>query len=197
MTENASTPGPGAEADVQPMTPHDDSDSADYPLAAAASADVVLLLDSQRAEFEAALGEQRDKYLRLAAEFENFRKRATREREHAEQHGQSIVMRGLLEALDDLSRFAHLDPWKTEIETVIDGAMMIEQKLFKSLSGHGLELISPLGQAFDPTFHEAVSTAPATSEDEDHTVSEVYQVGYVFKGQLLRPARVVVKQWKS
>jgi molecular chaperone GrpE len=197
MTDNANTANPDGESDVAPMTPVDETDEGGEIPRDTAAADVALILETRRAQSEAAVNEQREKYLRLAAEFDNFRKRAAREREGAAQHGQSVVIRGLLEALDDLARFAHLDPWKTEIETVIDGARMVEQKLLKSLSGHGLELINPLGETFDPNFHEAVSTAPASSEDEDHTVSEVYQVGYVFKGLLLRPARVVVKQWTA
>jgi molecular chaperone GrpE len=144
---------------------------------------------------ELLLTEQRDKYLRLAAEYDNYRKRAMRDREGAENHGRSIVIRGLLEGLDDLARFAHLDAAKTDAGTVISGALMVEQKLLKSLAGHGLEVINPLGEAFDPKVHEAVSTAPAESPKEDHTIAQVYQVGYVLAGQLLRPARVVVKQW--
>jgi molecular chaperone GrpE len=145
----------------------------------------------------AQIEEHRDKYLRLAAEFDNFRKRAARDREQAEHHGQSVVIRGLLEALDDLSRFAHIDPSTSEVRTVVDGAAMVEQKLLKSLAGHGLELVNPLGAPFDPALHEAVATAPADSPDEDHLVSQVFQAGYVFNGKLLRPARVVVKQWAS
>jgi molecular chaperone GrpE len=145
---------------------------------------------------EVLLTEQRDKYLRLAAEYDNYRKRAMRDREGAENHGRSIVIRGLLEGLDDLARFAHLDAATTDAGTVISGALMVEQKLLKSLAGHGLDPINPVvGQRFDPTDHEAVSTAPAASEKEDHTIAQVYQVGYRLAGQLLRPARVVVKQW--
>lgn len=146
---------------------------------------------------EARVNEYHDRYLRLAAEFDNFRKRAAREREQAEHHGQSVVIRGLLESLDDLGRFAALDAWNTEVETVIDGARMVEQKLMKTLAGHGLEVVNPVGHAFDPNLHEAVATAAAESAEEDHLVAEVFQVGYVFNGKLLRPARVVVKQWAS
>jgi molecular chaperone GrpE len=147
-------------------------------------------------DIDILLTEQRDKYLRLAADYDNYRKRAIRDREGAENHGRSIVVRGLLEALDDLARFAHLDAAKTDAGTVIAGAAMVEQKVLKSLAGHGLEPINPpIGQAFDPADHEAVSTAPAASAKEDHTIAQVYQVGYRFAGQLLRPARVVVKQW--
>jgi molecular chaperone GrpE len=147
-------------------------------------------------DIDILLTEQRDKYLRLAADYDNYRKRAIRDREGAEHHGRSTVVRGLLEALDDLARFAHLDAAKTDAGTVIAGAAMVEQKLLKSLAGHGLEPINPaVGEAFDPKDHEAVSTAPAAAAREDHTIAQVYQVGYRLAGQLLRPARVVVKQW--
>ena len=70
-------------------------------------------------------------------------------------------------------------------------------KLAKTLAGHGLEVIVPDGQVFDPALHEAVMTEPAATPEEDHTVARTFQVGYVFNGQLLRPARVVVKQWNG
>jgi molecular chaperone GrpE len=157
--------------------------------------DVALVIESQRAALESALQEQKDKYLRLAAEYDNFRKRAAREREQAEHHGQSIVIRGLLEAIDDLARFAHIDVETVDVATIVDGARLVEQKLLKSLAGHGLEMIDPLDETFNPALHEAVATAPAAAAEDDHTVAQVFQVGYVFKGQLLRPARVVVRQW--
>jgi molecular chaperone GrpE len=180
----------------EPQTAPDETPAdIDTPTRVDAAEDLALVIESKRAESEAALAEQREKYLRLAAEYENFRKRAVRDRENAEHSGQASVVRGLLDALDDLARFAHLDPGATDVRTVVDGAALVEQKLLKSLAGHGLELVNPTGQPFDPTFHEAVSTVPATAADEDHLVAQVYQVGYVLRGQLLRPARVVVKQW--
>jgi molecular chaperone GrpE len=138
---------------------------------------------------------ERDKYLRLAADYENFRRRAARERQEAAQRGQADMVRGMLEALDDLGRFAHVDPATVEAATVVQGAEMVEKKLLKTLAGHGLEVINPLDHPFDPALHEAVSTEPAMSREDDHLVARVYQPGYVFNGQLLRPARVVVKQW--
>lgn len=175
--------------------PDETADDVDTPTRVDAAEDLALVIESQRAEAEAAVAEQREKYLRVAAEYDNFRKRALRDKEHAEHAGQASVVRGLLDALDDLARFAHVDPTATDVRTVVDGAALVEQKLLKSLAGHGLEVVNPAGQPFDPTFHEAVSTVPATSAAEDHIVAQVYQVGYVLRGQLLRPARVVVKQW--
>ena len=138
---------------------------------------------------------ERDKYLRLAAEFDNFRKRMTKERIEAESRGQADLVRHLLESLDDIARFAHVDPAVTDSTTLVEGVAMVEKKLDKSLRAAGLEMVSPKGEKFDPSLHEAVATEPAASAEEDHIVSQVYQVGYTFKGQLLRPARVVVKQY--
>jgi molecular chaperone GrpE len=169
-----------------------------------AESDAIPSTESQLAAVEAQLGitaaqlaEQKDKLLRLAAEYDNFRKRTVRERQEAEARGMSVLVRGILDELDDLGRFAHVDPAKTDSLTLQQGVEMIEKKLLKSLAGHGLELVNPVGQPFDPAVHEAVTTAPAESPAEDHLVAQVFQVGYVFNGQLLRPARVVVKQWKD
>jgi molecular chaperone GrpE len=74
---------------------------------------------------------------------------------------------------------------------------MVEKKLGKSLRTAGLESVDPVGEPFDPNLHEAVATEPTASPEEDHTVARVYQVGYTFKGQLLRPARVVVRQYSD
>ena len=143
------------------------------------------------------LSEQRDKYLRLAAEYDNYRKRSSRERSEAETRGQSSLIKQLLDPLDDLSRFAHLDPASVDPTTIVQGVDMVERKLRKVLSSAGVEVIDPAGAPFDPAVHEAVSTEPAQSEDEDHVVSRVFQVGYRHAGQLIRPARVVVKQWNG
>ncbi|MDB4906418.1 MAG: grpE [Gemmatimonadetes bacterium] len=146
---------------------------------------------------EQELAESRDKYLRLAAEYDNFRRRTTKERQDAHLRGQGDLLKGMLDSLDDLSRFAHLDPAVTDTKTVVDGVTMIERKLLKTLAGHGLEILNPVDHPFDPNLHEAVATEPAASKDEDHLVARVFQPGYVFNGQLLRPARVVVKQWNG
>lgn len=150
---------------------------------------------SGREQWQRQLEEQRDKYLRLAAEYDNFRKRATKERQDAGWRAQGDLVQGLVDVLDDIMRFAHVDPATTDATTVVQGVAMVERKILKSLGGHGLEVVNPVDHAFDPNLHEAVSTEPALSPEDDHLVSRVYQPGYVFRGQLLRPARVVVRQW--
>jgi molecular chaperone GrpE len=148
-------------------------------------------------DLAAELAEQRDKYLRLAAEYDNYRRRTLKERLEAGARGQAELVARLLEALDDLSRFAHIDPATTDTQTLHKGIELVEKKLLKSLDAAGLEIINPVDQSFDPNLHEAITTEPALSPEDDNTVSRVYQPGYRFNGQLLRPARVVVKQWNG
>jgi molecular chaperone GrpE len=143
------------------------------------------------------VGSERDKYLRLAAEYDNFRKRSAKERQDAGMRAQADLVRQLIEALDDVARFAHIDPATTDAGTVVQGVDMVEKKLLKALGGAGLEIINPVGETFDPALHEAVATEPTSAREDDHVVSRVYQPGYLFKSQLLRPARVVVKQWNG
>jgi molecular chaperone GrpE len=148
-------------------------------------------------KLERQLGEAHDRYLRLAAEYDNYRKRTSKERAESHARGQAELVRQLIDPLDDLGRFAHLDPAGTDSATVVQGVDMVEKKIFKTLGNAGLTIVNPIDQTFDPTLHEAVTTEPALSPEDDHVVARVYQQGYVFNGQLLRPARVVVKQWNG
>jgi molecular chaperone GrpE len=151
--------------------------------------------ETSRAETDVAT--ERDKYLRLAAEYDNYRKRSMKERQDAGSRAQADLVRQLVEALDDVARFAHIDPATTDATTIVQGVDMVEKKLLKALGNAGLEIINPVGETFDPALHEAVATEPTSAREDDHVVSRVYQPGYVFKSQLLRPARVVVKQWNG
>ncbi len=185
--ERSSEPAPAPDAQADAGGAANDTSA---PLAADAAS-------TDDAGTQRQLDEQRDRYLRLAAEYDNFRKRSQRERQEAHSRGQADLVKSLIEALDDLARFAHVDPATTDAATVVEGAAMVEKKLFKALSAAGLEVVNPVDQTFDPARHEAVSTEPAASSEDDDVVSRVYQAGYLFNGQLLRPARVVVKQWNG
>jgi len=147
----------------------------------------------RRLEQEAA--EWKDRCFRAAAEFENYKKRALRERTEAWSRAQADLIVRALDALDDLGRIAALDPAQTTSQALHEGAGLVERKLQKALEGVGLERVDPAGQAFDPNLHEAVMTMPAASPDADHTVGSVLQPGYRLNGLLLRPARVAVLTW--
>lgn len=138
------------------------------------------------------VADARDKYLRLAAEFDNFRKRVARERIELADRSQAALAVKLLDVLDDLDRMVAggITPGSTE---VVEQALgLIDKKLRKELEAAGLERIDPVGQPFDPSQHEAVSVVPPAPGVTDHSVSATFQAGYRFKGSLIRPARVQV-----
>jgi len=145
----------------------------------------------------AALDELNDKYLRLAAEYDNFRRRTSKERLELSARSQGELLKMLIDPLDDLARVIAQGPGASDAKTVLDAVEVVDKKMMKGLVAAGLEVINPVGKPFDPTLHEAVSTAPAATKEEDHIVSQVFQPGYLFKGQLLRAARVVVLQWNG
>lgn len=161
-------------------------------------------LDAQQTDDAAAvegdLGElvavaaQRDEYLALAqrtqADFENYRKRVAREAAAAQDRGMAGLAKELLPALDNLDRAlgaaASDDP-------LLEGVRLVRAELAGALTRAGIDSYSPLGEDFDPSFHEAVATAPSGPDGaESGKVVEVYQDGYRLGESIIRPARVVV-----
>ena len=153
--------------------------------------------DQALATLEKELADWKDRALRTSADFENFRKRAAREREEMWNRGQGEIIGRILDVVDDLARVAHLDPAQTTAAALHEGMGLVERKFLKVLDSVGLERVDPAGQPFDPHGHEAVTSMPAPTADADHTVATVFQHGYRFHGVLLRPARVAVYQWTS
>ncbi len=146
--------------------------------------------DSEGADSE--LLAQKDKYLRLAAEYDNYRKRTSKEVAQASLKGQADLIKKLLDSLDDLARFASVESSTADSKTLHDGVTLIERNIMKVLEGIGVEVINPVDSPFDPNLHEALTTQPTDSSDKDNIVAQVYQRGYQLKDLLLRPARVVV-----
>ena len=143
------------------------------------------------AKLEGDLAELKDRHLRLAAEFDNYRKRSSRERAELADRAQASFVAKLLDVLDDLERLMASDP-ATPLPTVREGLSAVDKKLWKQLQDAGVERIDPAGTPFDPALHEAVSTIPSPDRSKDHLVSATFQPGYRFKGTMVRPARVQV-----
>jgi molecular chaperone GrpE len=143
------------------------------------------------------VAEVQDRYLRLAAEFDNFRKRTARERTEVWLRAQADLVARLADALDDLSRFAHVNPATTDANAIHDGVALVDRKVWKALDALGVRRLEETGVPFDPNQHEAVSMQPATEPAEDHTVGAVLQPGYRMGDLLIRPARVVVRTWRD
>ena len=141
---------------------------------------------------QAELSSLNDRYLRLAAEFDNFRKRTVRERAEWRERAQADFARQLLETLDDLGRVAALEASNASVHDVIEGIHMVERSLLQELERTGFERVGTLGEPFDPNHHEAIATQPATDEAPAGTVGTLVQPGYRLGNVLLRPARVIV-----
>ena len=140
---------------------------------------------------ESQLEEARDRQLRLAAEFDNYRKRVSRERVEQSDRAQASLVTRLLDVLDDMDRLS-AEGSAASAESLREAVGLVDRKLRKELEAAGVERIDPVGQPFDPGVHEAVSTIPPPKPELDHTVSATFQTGYRFKGTLVRPARVQV-----
>jgi molecular chaperone GrpE len=134
----------------------------------------------------------KDRFARLAAEYDNFRKRTLKEREELTSRAQGAFAGRLLDELDDIERLLSGDPAAMTVESLYQGMELLGRKLWKELEQVGLERIDPAGLPFNPEEHEAVATTLPTEPEQDHTVCRTFQVGYRFKGTLLRPARVQV-----
>jgi len=146
---------------------------------------------------QAELEALHDRHLRLAAEFDNYRKRIERERAELWTRAQAELVKRLLEVLDDLQRVGQFEAETTSAAALLEGAQLVEKKMRHILESAGLEPIEAEGQFFNPSTMEALLTVPAERPDEDDQVAEVFQKGYRFQGILIRPARVRVKKYEG
>lgn len=135
-----------------------------------------------------------DRHLRLAAEFDNYRRRVQAQLSESQARAQAELVGKILEVVDDLRRVTNVDPEMASVESVMEGVRHLERKLLQSLSDAGLDELDPSGEPFDPNTMEAMTRVPAASEEEDDTVAEVFQRGFRFRGHLIRPARVSVRK---
>ncbi len=143
----------------------------------------------------AAKAQKADEYLELAqrtkADFENYRKRASREAAAAQDRGVAKLAKELLPAVDNLDRALAAAQQHSNGDDLVSGIKLVHADVIAALSRVGIEPFSPEGERFDPTHHEAIAQQPVEGA-EPGTVVEVYQRGYRLGENVLRPARVVV-----
>ncbi len=155
---------------------------------AADSAALLASITAERDQLARERSELYDQLLRLRAEFENFRKRAQRERAEFSEFATMEAVRAVLPVLDDFERALKVE---TADKEYAKGMELIYQRLLENLKKLGLEPTESEGQKFDPGLHHAVETEK-TDRAADQTILQVHQSGYNFKGKLLRPAMVKV-----
>lgn len=145
-------------------------------------------LSDEQGQLESANNELRDQLLRLRAEFDNFRRRVAREKEEIAGYATMESVRPMLTVVDDFERALGTRCSDPEYAKGVD---LIYVRLLDTLKQLGVESIDAEGQPFDPNLHHAIEMVK-TANAPDHTVIQVYQKGYLFKGKLLRPAAVQV-----
>jgi molecular chaperone GrpE len=144
-------------------------------------------------DLSAELVETKDRLIRLQADFENFRRRAQREREEAVRYGTQNLFKDLLTTVDNLERaIEHARKGAGgDQENLLQGVELVQKGLLGLMARHGVVEVEALGKPFDPAHHEAMAQTPDASV-APNTVLEVLQRGYRLRDRLLRPARVIV-----
>ena len=149
-------------------------------------------LEKKVAELEEKTAKGKDDYLRLMAEFDNFRRRTSQEKLELVSMASTETIKGLLPILDDSERALKVRCASEDSEAAKEGTELIFSKLMGYLKSKGLAVIEAIDQPFDTDLHEAVAQFPVQEEDKKGKVFDVVQTGYTLNGKVIRFAKVVV-----
>ena len=152
------------------------------------------LLKQKLAEADAKISELQDRYLRQAAEFDNYRKRTIKEKAELIKSASEKVMIAELPIVDDMDRALENMEKGMDADACIEGFKLIAQKFKNTLAQQGLEKINTDGQDFDTDFHEAIALIPAPSEELKGKILDCVQAGYKLGDKVIRHAKVAVGQ---
>ena len=149
-------------------------------------------LEKKVAELENKTAKDKDDYIRLMAEFDNFRRRTSQEKLELVSMASTDTIKGLLPVLDDCERALAVLKDSNDSDAAKEGTELIYHKLMGYLNSKGLAVIEAKGQIFDTDLHEAVAQFPVQEEDQKGKVFDVVQTGYTLNGKVIRFAKVVV-----
>ena len=149
-------------------------------------------LEKKIAELEEKVAKDKDDYIRLMAEFENFRRRTSQEKLELVSMASTDTIKGLLPVLDDCERALAVLKESKDSDAAKEGTELIYHKLMAYLQSKGLAVIEAAGQEFDTDLHEAVAQFPVQEEEKKGKVFDVVQTGYTLNGKVIRFAKVVV-----
>lgn len=147
---------------------------------------------SETEVLSAKLLEANDKYIRLAAEFDNFRRRSAKERLDLINTASEDVIKGFLPILDDCERALKVLKDSSKDQAAIDGTELILNKLMSYLKTKGVEVIDAMGKELDTDYHEAVAQFPVNEKEKKNIIFDIVQQGYTLHGNVIRFAKVVV-----
>ena len=156
------------------------------------SKEQIATLEKKVEEMEAKAAKDKDDYIRLMAEFDNYRRRTAQEKLEIVSMASVETIKGLLPVLDDCERALQVLKDSDDSDAAKEGTELIYNKLMTYLKGKGLAVIEALGQPFDTDVHEAVAQFPVQEEEKKGKVFDVVQTGYTLNGKVIRFAKVVV-----
>jgi molecular chaperone GrpE len=142
-------------------------------------------------EIDSELAKHREAMLRMQAEMDNLRKRLMRDLERSRKLALEKIMKDLLQVWDSLERGLEVDTESLSVESLLEGQDLTLRMLEKVMQDHDLEIIDPVGQPFNPEWHQAMTVLPS-ADVEENTVLEVLQKGFRLHDRLIRPAMVIV-----
>lgn len=148
--------------------------------------------ESAEERLQAEVAELKDKYIRLYADFENFRRRTAKERLELIGTANADMMKTILPILDDFERAMQSFETTTEVEPLKEGVALIFNKLFKAMETKGLKPMASRGEPFDAELHESITQFPAPSDDLKGKVVDEIEKGYFLNDKVIRYAKVVV-----
>ena len=143
-------------------------------------------------ELNEELDEQKNKYLRLFADFDNYKKRTAKERLDLLNTAGKDIMLSIIPTLDDLERALQSAENATDVDAVIEGFSLVKNKMFATLTQKGLKAMESKGEEFNPDVHEALTKIPAPTKDLKGKVVDVIEKGYTLNSKIIRYAKVVV-----
>lgn len=146
----------------------------------------------EEVSLECKYNELNDKYLRLYSEFDNYKKRATKERIDLIKSAGEEIFKSILPFIDDFERAIKANAEATDIKAVNEGIYLVYHKVQSICKAKGLEEMNPIGLAFDPEIHDAITKIPAPSEDLKEKIVDVVEKGYSLNRKVIRFAKVVV-----
>lgn len=159
-----------------------------------ADAEVVEAVEVEAEQLREELAKEKENYLFLRAEFDNFRKRTLKEKGELVKSASSKVIEGLLPIVDDFERGIDANKSVDDAEAIKQGMELIYNKLVSYLERNGLKPIESTGKPFDPDMHEAIAMVPAPTEEQKGQVIDTPSKGYTLNDKVLRHAKVVVGQ---
>ena len=149
-------------------------------------------MEKKVAELEEKAAKDKDDYIRLMAEFDNFRRRTSQEKLELVSMASTDTIKGLLPVLDDCERALNVLKESKDSDAAKEGTELIYHKLMSYLQSKGLAVIEALGSDFDTDLHEAVAQFPVQEDEKKGKVFDVVQTGYTLNGKVIRFAKVVV-----